>query len=269
MKSCFELEIEEKHKEIFDFDKNEIDNPNPYNPARLKYLDRIRTIVFLALKYPNGKVCDVGCAQGNISLTLGELGCDVTAVDINPDYIEYSKMKYEFGNVDWVTGNIEELEFQETFDIVIASELIEHCAYPEIIMKTIFKCLKPGGVVIVTTPNGAKLGSRLMIRLPSLTRLRKMQNRKNIEEKQFGPHGEHHLFQMRLKEMKYVVPQNGEIVKRGYCGGSTLLINKFTAFFLKVISVKTTEKIVKGIARTPLLNKMASSKIYAVIRKTT
>jgi 2-polyprenyl-3-methyl-5-hydroxy-6-metoxy-1,4-benzoquinol methylase len=72
-------------------------------------------------------------------------------------------MKLPGQHVDIVDLNIEQkLPYQEnTFDIVTATEVIEHLEDFRAILREIYRVLKPGGVCVLSTPNILNLNSRL------------------------------------------------------------------------------------------------------------
>ncbi|MFM5962085.1 MAG: class I SAM-dependent methyltransferase, partial [Dolichospermum sp.] len=51
-------------------------------------------------------------------------------------------------------GIVFDLNFQSKFDVVLFDEVIEHLAHPDEFLKTIAHMLKPGGHIVLTTPNG-------------------------------------------------------------------------------------------------------------------
>ena len=60
-----------------------------------------------------------------------------------------------FPNCHFIQGSIYEQpphNFENTFDIVISAEVIEHLYYPCELVKYARHCLKPGGFLIITTP---------------------------------------------------------------------------------------------------------------------
>ena len=166
---------------IINYDQQEIDNPDMYHHLKINYLHRLNFILDRVAKLmpipENVNIGDFACGQGNISLSLAEMGYDVAAIDINKKFIEYSKMKYEKGNVEWIVSEIDKLVYKEDiFDVAVAGEVIEHCAYPEEIIISILKFVKPGGFLIITTPNGNYFNSNL----PTFSELSQKQLRKKF-----------------------------------------------------------------------------------------
>jgi SAM-dependent methyltransferase len=100
-----------------------------------------------ALKYvlPGRKVIDIGSrnVNGTFKPIFKKLNVEYTGVDI--DLGE---------NVDIVLTeeyNWEELQ-PESFDIVIAGSVIEHCEYPWLFFDEVNRILKPNGLICVTAP---------------------------------------------------------------------------------------------------------------------
>jgi 2-polyprenyl-3-methyl-5-hydroxy-6-metoxy-1,4-benzoquinol methylase len=96
--------------------------------------------------------CDVGCGNGSLSNALAALGIAVTGIDPSEKGIEIAKRT--FPHVRFFQGNgSEDLAAQYgQFDLVVCSEVIEHCYDPAKIVGTIFDLLVPGGLAIITTP---------------------------------------------------------------------------------------------------------------------
>jgi len=273
MKNSYEIEktIDASEYEIMlENDQNEIDNPDKKHPRRLMYVDRIRTIINIVRKlFPNYvgvSVGDFACAQTSIGLTLAELGYKVYAVDINPVSIEYAKMKYEKGEIEWTVSNILDLELPvNSLDVIISGELIEHCAYPEKIMEKILDWVRDDKYVILTTPNG----SRLLNPLPTFSQVLQKGNRQNFE-KQFSYT---HLFLFKLEDIKCILPKNAEIVDSGYCGATVFFIvldyifERNACNLLKLFPNRFLELSSRILSRIPFVNKNICRSIYVVIQK--
>lgn len=202
MKSAATLEPAEvaPYESIRRYDLREIDNADVYAIERIMYTNRLGRIVGLVNKLiaPPAVVIDWGCAQGNASLLLAELGYSVVSIDLRREFLEYAKLKYEKGRVRWVVGNMEMSCLKsQTADVVLLCEVLEHCAYPEDILAKAGEGLKSGGFLVATTPNGKYIRNKL----PTFEVIR-AGDRREISERQFGPDGPDHLFALTLKEMR-------------------------------------------------------------------
>ena len=265
MKSSFELSggIPAKCVPLLEADRREIDNPDPYRPACRNYMDRIESIVRLVEKRvpAGGSVAEIGSAQGNMSLLLAEKGYRVTAIDINKDFLRYSKMKHVQGDLTWVHSNLEKLKKSLRFDAIILAEIIEHCAWPEKVVARALGFLKPGGLLIVTTPNAEKMGEHL----PTFAQFNSPEKRRELEKVQFGPAGEDHLFLFTMGEMKSLLPQRSRLEESGYLGGS-LAMNSVTHHFFRWLPLVAYKGLIRMLARVPLLNRFSFHNIYMVLR---
>jgi SAM-dependent methyltransferase len=266
MKSAQEIEpvLPESLKGLLKFDQREIDNPDHYSHARLNYIDRLHKMIEVITRrfpIPQGvTVADIGCCQGNLSILLAEWGYNVTAVDINPDYLKYAQYKMERGTVKWLQGNFDTLTMNDRFDCIVLGELIEHCAYPEDFIEKAFRHLKPSGILLVTTPNASMFKNSL----PTFKKLFRREDRKYLEERQFGPDGDDHLFLFTLSEIKFVLPSGSRLKEKGYLGG-TVLINRRTTRFLRWLPSSLAEKLERIIAVIPILNKYTCHGIFAIL----
>jgi len=108
-----------------------------------------------------GSVLDIGCSEGILPILLGRKGIDVIGIDINPDALDYAKnllAQEEPATINHVTFICDDFINGEwtgkTFDIVILGEIIEHFSNPEILIEKAICQLKPGGLLLVTTPFG-------------------------------------------------------------------------------------------------------------------
>jgi len=98
-------------------------------------------------------ILDVGCGSGNNSLALAAKGHKVRGVDISEEGIaRYRSHGFDGHVVDLESG----IDYPGgTFDLVFCSEVIEHMTSPEILAGEMFRVLKPGGRLVLSTPNSA------------------------------------------------------------------------------------------------------------------
>jgi SAM-dependent methyltransferase len=107
---------------------------------------------------PGKRVLDLGCRYG--ALTRAYLGGnEVVGVDVDRDALaEAAKLGIE---TRW--ADVEEpLPFEdESFDVVVAGELIEHLREPERLVAEARRVLRPGGALVASVPNFFRLRNRL------------------------------------------------------------------------------------------------------------
>jgi len=84
----------------------------------------------------NLTVLDLGCGLGTVPFLLGSLGYQVIGVDLDADTIADCQQRNQSPNVTFIVGNAETLHLKQKFDVVIASEVIEHVPHPNLVVKT-------------------------------------------------------------------------------------------------------------------------------------
>lgn len=168
---------------------------------RQKHTIRLLTEVLT----PGARILDVAAAQGNFSLMLAEMGFDVTWNDLREDLVDYVRLKQERGNIHFAPGNAFELNFLSPFDAVLITEVIEHVAHPDDFLIKIARLVKPGGYVVMTTPNGAYFRNKLPKFSDCLD--------PSIYEKiQFKPNSDGHIFLLHPDEVKSLALRTGLLV---------------------------------------------------------
>ncbi len=106
-------------------------------------------------------ILDVGCAQGTLALLLAEDGHNVCAMDIRQQFLDYAISRYDKGDVRFVCANAMEGEIDGRYDLIFANQIIEHLVYPLDLVRRLAAQLKPGGRLVMTTPNGGYLKNSL------------------------------------------------------------------------------------------------------------
>lgn len=125
--------------------------------------NRRKEIVYQWVKNSD-KILDIGCNDGSEDRIYLKDGKTVYGVDIS---IEAVKRARKFGvRASVLDISRDELPFPpNTFDAVIAGEIIEHLIDTDNFLEKIYRILRPGGKLVITTPNLASLGRRLMLLL--------------------------------------------------------------------------------------------------------
>jgi SAM-dependent methyltransferase len=104
------------------------------------------------------KVLDLGCRSGALTTHFLE-GNEVVGVDVD----EAALAKAEERGITPVVADVEEpLPFpDETFDAVVAGELLEHLGFPQTLIDEVLRVLGPGGNFVGSVPNAFRLQGRL------------------------------------------------------------------------------------------------------------
>jgi 2-polyprenyl-3-methyl-5-hydroxy-6-metoxy-1,4-benzoquinol methylase len=141
------------------------------------------------------RVLDVGCAQATLALLLAERGHHVLAVDIRPQFLEYARSRHTTGDIQFLTANVLEDELPGDYDLIFANQLIEHLVYPAQLLSRLHALIRPGGRLVMTTPNGAYIKNSL----PSFTELG---DPHDWEHRQFTADGDGHFFAYHAVELE-------------------------------------------------------------------
>ncbi len=105
----------------------------------------------------NGHLLDVGCGAGHGMEMLERYGWKTTGTDFDPLAIANAKSK----GLDVYLGELEDQHFADnSFDAVLLSHVIEHVPHPIQLLKECHRVLKPGGHLVVITPNAASTGHK-------------------------------------------------------------------------------------------------------------
>jgi SAM-dependent methyltransferase len=159
-----------------------------------------RKAIFAAL--PPGRLLDVPAGAGGYSKTLGELGYGVVSMDLMPPAARATPL-------NWVRADANQpFPFaRASFDYLLSREGIEHLENQIGFIRECARVLKPGGMLLITTPNLMHLSARLSYLLTGQRNLK----RGLVNEVQFlrlsrGPHLYHgHVFMIDYFRLRYLL----------------------------------------------------------------
>jgi 2-polyprenyl-3-methyl-5-hydroxy-6-metoxy-1,4-benzoquinol methylase len=114
------------------------------------------------------RVLEIGCGSGEFSKVLGERGATVTAADISPVAVDHARKVTSGLPVTVEVADVMSLPYgDETFDLVVSLETLEHTPDPFTATAQLVRVTKRRGRLIITTPNYMSLMgiSRGLLRL--------------------------------------------------------------------------------------------------------
>jgi 2-polyprenyl-3-methyl-5-hydroxy-6-metoxy-1,4-benzoquinol methylase len=112
------------------------------------------------------RVLDIASGSGYGSFFLLNKGAkEIVAGDISRIVIKFANLHYRKGNLHFVQLDAIYMPFRnDCFDIIVSFETIEHLKNWEKFLQECKRCLKKGGIFIISTPNS---GSYLLNRILS------------------------------------------------------------------------------------------------------
>jgi 2-polyprenyl-3-methyl-5-hydroxy-6-metoxy-1,4-benzoquinol methylase len=214
-------------KESFFYDQSEIYGEISHHGYAYAYENRRRETLRLLTEVlePGARILDVAAAQGNFSLALAELGYEVTWNDLRAELADYVRLKYERGKISYAPGNAFELAFPSLFDAVLITEVIEHVAHPDEFLAKTAALVRPGGYIVMTTPNGGYFKNRL-------PKFSDCADPAVFESMQFKPNADGHIFLLHVDEIAPLAQRAGLTVEK-----IVLFTNSLTAGHVKTESL--------------------------------
>jgi len=103
------------------------------------------------------KVLDIASGSGYGTALLASSASHVVGVDVDKDAVQYAKSNYQLKNVDFILGSGVKIPLKDdTFDVVVSFETIEHIEDYRTFLSEVKRVLKPDGLFILSTPNDAE-----------------------------------------------------------------------------------------------------------------
>jgi 2-polyprenyl-6-hydroxyphenyl methylase / 3-demethylubiquinone-9 3-methyltransferase len=131
------------------------------NPARIDFIRRqllahFRRDARSLIPFADLRLADIGCGGGLVAEPMARLGFSVTGIDAAAEAITVARAHAEASglSVDYRVGDVDALtDAGESFDVVLALEIVEHVADREAFFAALGRLVRPGGAVIGATLN--------------------------------------------------------------------------------------------------------------------
>ncbi len=125
---------------------------------------RVREYIISGVDVKQGRVLDVGAGSAWVAEKFTQKGFEVVSMDISLKNLVKAKEKVPGSLHSCVSSDAFKLPYKDaSFDLVIASEVIEHVYDPKGFVKELTRVVKPGGQLLITTPYKEKLQYSLCI----------------------------------------------------------------------------------------------------------
>ncbi|HSM68404.1 MAG TPA: methyltransferase domain-containing protein [Xanthomonadales bacterium] len=126
------------------------------------WYEHVHRYAFAAQFCRQARVLDAACGEGYGSAMLAASAAQVTGVDISADTIAHAAARYgRQENLDFECVDCTALPFaQESFDVVVSFETLEHLAGQQALLAEFRRVLKADGLLILSSPDKAEYADK-------------------------------------------------------------------------------------------------------------
>lgn len=125
----------------------------PSSPRPLALPGVHERLLSMLADLPRGRLLDLPAGQGAMSIEAAKLGYEVVAADVAPDRCAVPCVAADLdARLPWPNAS---------FDVVLCAEGIEHVESHFHTMRELRRVLRPGGTLLLSTPNPLSLTARL------------------------------------------------------------------------------------------------------------
>lgn len=118
--------------------------------------EHLHRYAFAAELVADARVLDLACGEGFGAAMLRARAREVVAVDIDRATVDHARRTYRAPGLEFRVGSITDpdlLADEDPFDVITCFEAIEHVEDHEAVLRLIAARLRPGGLVLMSTPD--------------------------------------------------------------------------------------------------------------------
>lgn len=99
---------------------------------------------------------DVGCGTGHLLAELRSASFSGRLVGLDSATAAGDQVRAHGLDLEFYPDYLSAQPWQDEFDLVLCTEVLEHCEYPANIVQDMLRVIKPGGMIVITVPDGRK-----------------------------------------------------------------------------------------------------------------
>ena len=143
-------EILERQQKLYSESLEKVRGESFTEESAIAYYSRYVNYVCETSGRRDGSLLDVGCGNGWSSYCFAKKGFRATGVDLNPDRFEAPATE----GLSLQKGSMLDMEFEvASFDVVVSYQTLEHVPDTERGLAEMLRVLKPGGTIVIVSPN--------------------------------------------------------------------------------------------------------------------
>ncbi|MDY7032549.1 MAG: class I SAM-dependent methyltransferase [Thermodesulfobacteriota bacterium] len=153
-KNQAELTLEEWNREINLFQSMSVLENHPNFLIRFKENHRRNSFLKLVDPTSNDIIADVGCETGYLSEKLVKECKKLYCIDIDENLLSLARERIGANRAEFIQSDIQEIQLEDnSVDIAIGAEILEHLPDPTIGLKELMRITRPNGKVLISVPN--------------------------------------------------------------------------------------------------------------------
>jgi O-antigen biosynthesis protein len=127
----------------------------PWAPDHQMIYEHMHRYSFAATFCAGKRVLDLASGEGYGSAILAAVASEVVGVDIDKASVDHSRLTYGTDRVRFIEGSMldRNLLTNESFDVVVCFEALEHVGDHGLLMEVILGALRTDGLVVISTPD--------------------------------------------------------------------------------------------------------------------
>lgn len=140
-----------------------------YEPVEKFWKDRIQRVLNALRPTKGDFILDVGCGVGTFAFHSAKAGADAIGTDFSQEAIDIAKeivSQYKIpGKVQFMKTDATRLPFEDSsFNKIVSADFFEHInrIQKKKVINEMYRVLKPGGTMVIYTPNRLKLKSDIV-----------------------------------------------------------------------------------------------------------
>lgn len=203
-------------------------------------------------------VVDVPAGTGITSKALRNAGANVIALDLFPEFFKTEGLSCQYCNLDGVLPLNDECA-----DVVICQEGIEHLPNQLNAFKEFARILKPGGKLIITTPNYSNLKAKLSYLLTESEYFNKIMPPNEVDDLWFADGKKEmyygHLFLIGIQKLRTFGVLNGFKIKNIHpsrINGTAFLLTLWCYPFIWLSNLLTLRKNIRKKINSPYIKEI-------------
>jgi len=158
------------------------DEPQHYLRSDVEIRLRAEVVSELLGEVGSGRILDIGCGDGRISLQFLKADVDLTLLDLSEQMLEVARKRTpadHAARVRFVQGDILSYRPEAPFDVVLCLGVLAHVDSVEEAVAQIASFVAPGGACVLQLTDQAKLVAKLEVAVYSL-------RRRFVDERRYG-----------------------------------------------------------------------------------